>query len=80
VPEPRYRCEKLRHYKSLPSVREVLVVSHRSAGVTLHRRGEDGRVTLTARTGETGELAGVGTRVAVDELYAGGLEDAGVRS
>jgi hypothetical protein len=43
--------------------------------VTLHRRGEDGWGTLTARTGETVELAGLGARIAIDELYAGGLED-----
>jgi Uma2 family endonuclease len=74
------RGEKLRHYKGLPSVREVLVVSHRSAEVTLHRRVDDGWVTLTSKAGEVVELAGLGARIAVDELYAGGLEDAGVRS
>ena len=32
------RGEKLRHYTGLPSVREVLIVSHRAPELTLHRR------------------------------------------
>src|SRR2546427_1603674 len=37
------RGEKLRHYKSLPSVQEILIVSHREPRVTIHRRESDGR-------------------------------------
>ncbi len=70
------RGEKLRHYTGLPSVREILVVSHRTAEVTLHRRRDDGWTMLTARAGEEVELQALAARFAVDDLYAGGLEDA----
>jgi Uma2 family endonuclease len=36
------RGEKLRHYTNLPSVREVLIASHREPRLDLHRR-EEGR-------------------------------------
>jgi len=65
------RGEKLRHYKSLPSVREVLVVSHRAPEVTVHRRVDDSWAALTSKAGEIVELAGLGARIAIDELYAG---------
>ena len=70
--------EKLRHYKRLPSLREVLFVSHRAPELTLHRRGEDGAwMVLTAGPGESLELASAAARIAVDEVYRDGLEDAG---
>jgi Uma2 family endonuclease len=70
------RGEKLRHYKSLPSVQEVLVISHRDAELTLHRRAEASWTTSTARRGESLELSSVAARIAVDDLYQSGLEDA----
>jgi Uma2 family endonuclease len=71
------RGEKLRHYKSLPSLREVLFVSHRAPHLTLHRRGDTDWTVTTAETGAVLELSSVGARIAVDELYRDGLEDAG---
>jgi Uma2 family endonuclease len=71
------RGEKLRHYKSLPTLREVLFVSHRVPQLTLHRRGDDDWTVTTAETGAVLELASVGARIAVDEVYRDGLEDAG---
>ena len=70
------RGEKLRHYKSLPSLREVLFVSHRGPELTLHRREEADWVVLSAGPGESLELASVAARIAVDEVYRDGLEDA----
>jgi Uma2 family endonuclease len=70
------RGEKLRHYKLLHSLREVLIVSHREARLSLHRRSEAGWTELLARAGETLELSSLGARLAVDEVYADGLEDA----
>ena len=70
------RGEKLRHYKGLPSVLEVLVISHRDAELTLHRRAEASWTTITARRGESLELSSVAARIAVDDLYQSGLEDA----
>jgi Uma2 family endonuclease len=71
------RGEKLRHYKSLPSVREVLIVSHRAPHLTLHRRGDADWMVTTAETGAVLELPSVGARIGVDEVYRDGLEDAG---
>lgn len=72
------RAPKLRHHKLLPSVREVLIVSHAEPCLSLHRRQDGGLVELLARGGgETLELTALGARLRVDEAYAGGLEDAG---
>jgi Uma2 family endonuclease len=71
------RGEKLRHYKSLPSLREVLIVSHRAPHLTLHRRQASDWTVTTAETGAVLDLASVGARIAVDEVYRDGLEDAG---
>jgi Uma2 family endonuclease len=71
------RGEKLRHYKELPSLREVLTVSHRKPDPTLHRREDAGWTSVAAGPGETLELASVAARLAVDDVYQGGLEDAG---
>ena len=71
------RGEKLRHYKTLPSLREVMIVSHRAPEVTLHRREDSGWTMATAGAGAALDLASVGTRVAVDDLYRDGLEDLG---
>ena len=43
------RGEKLRHYKGLPSLREVLFVSHRRAELTLHRHEDSGWVVYDGR-------------------------------
>ena len=70
------RGEKLRHYQRLPSVREVLLVSSREPHLMLYRRGaEDAWSASEARPGQTIEIASVGLRVAVDDVYRDGLED-----
>jgi Uma2 family endonuclease len=69
------RGEKLRHYKQLASLREVLIVSHREPRVTLARREEDGRWSSSDfRSGQSLTLAGVGG-IGVDDIYRDGLED-----
>jgi Uma2 family endonuclease len=70
------RGEKLRHYTGLPSVREVLIVSHRVPELTLHRSEETGWTVRKVEAGAVLELASVAARVSVDEVYEGGLEDA----
>lgn len=70
------RGEKLHHYQQLPDLREVLIVSHRGAGLTLHRRADGGWTTLSAGRGASLELASLGARIAVDDVYREGLEDA----
>jgi Uma2 family endonuclease len=70
------RGEKLRHYRQLASVREVLIVSHREPRLTLHRREGKAWTTIEARRGATIEVASLAARLTVDELYRDGLEDA----
>jgi len=69
------RGEKLRHYKHLPSLREVVIASHREPKPTVHRRMDAGNWTLIeAGPGQTVTLESVAARLEVDRLY-GGLED-----
>ena len=70
------RGEKLRHYNSLPSVREVLIVSHRAPHLALHCRGDADWTATTAETGAVLELSSVRLDRADGEVYRDGLEDA----
>lgn len=69
------RGEKLRHYTHLPSLREVLFVSHREPWLTLHRRESDNWVALDAYAHGTLSLESVAARLVVDDVYRDGLED-----
>jgi Uma2 family endonuclease len=69
------RGEKLRHFKQLASIREVLIVSHRAPHLTLHRREAQGWLVREAVVGESVDLLSVAARVAVDDLYRDGLEE-----
>jgi Uma2 family endonuclease len=72
------RGEKLRHYKHLSSLREVLVVSHREPRLTLHRREDGGNwAVVEAIAGQELTLESLGARLSVDDVYGAGLEDAG---
>lgn len=70
------RGEKLKHYRSLPTVQEVLIVSHREPRVTVHRRENDGSWSITeGKSGESIALASVSVTLEIDDIYRGGLED-----
>jgi Uma2 family endonuclease len=70
------RGEKLRHYKSISSVREIVIVSHREARMTVHRKDADDRWSIVeARSGNSVELASLGSTLSVDNVYASDLED-----
>jgi Uma2 family endonuclease len=69
------RGEKLRHYRQLPSLQEVLIVSHREPRVTLVAREQDQWTSDDYRAGQSVPLRTLGRSVAVDDLYRGGLED-----
>ncbi len=71
------RGEKLKHYKSLPSLSEVLIVSHRQPLLSVWRREDQGRTEIRAGRGETLELTSLAGRLAVDDVYRDALEDAG---
>ncbi len=55
----------------------MLIVSHRLPELTLHRREDAGWTVTKAGPGGVLELASVPARIAVDDVYSGGLEDAG---
>ena len=71
------RGEKLRHFKQLASLREVLLVSHREPRLTLHRREAAEWIVVEARRGETIALEATAAHLAVDEVYRDELEDTG---
>jgi Uma2 family endonuclease len=70
------RGEKLRQYQQLPSVRDILIVSHREPRLTLCRRDERGWRVEEARRGDVVELESIAAAIAVDDVYRDGLEDA----
>ena len=69
------RGEKLQHYQSLPSLREILIVSHREPRITLYRREERGWTSSEALAGGEVSLPSIGGVVRVDDVYRDGLED-----
>jgi Uma2 family endonuclease len=74
------RGEKLESFKQIPSLRECLLVSHRTSQIDLWRRGPDGSWShRTATSGDTLELQSVGGALSVDEIYRRGLGADGPR-
>ena len=69
------RGEKLRQYQHLPSVREVVFVSHQEPRITIHRREAATWRVLSGGRGETMTIDTIGGRIAVDDVYRDGLED-----
>jgi Uma2 family endonuclease len=68
------RGKKLDHYKRIPSLRECLLVSHRTPALELWRREGDGSwVRHEAGPGASLELQSIGAVVRVDEIYRRGL-------
>ncbi len=63
------RGEKLRHYQQIPSLHEVLFVSHDRARLDVVRRGQDGWETVDASAGETIRLESVEHDLDVDAVY-----------
>ena len=55
----------------------MLIVSPRLPELTLHRRGDVGWTVTKAGSGGVLELASIPGRITVDDVYSGGLEDAG---
>jgi Uma2 family endonuclease len=70
------RGEKVRHYQLLPTLREIVIVSHHKRELTLHRRVDDGWSVTTFAAGTEADLVSVGVRLRVDDVYRDGLEDA----
>ena len=65
------RGKKLDYYKTIDSLREVLIVSHRTPWLTLHRRTTDGSwAVIEAKSGDSVKLESVGATLSVDDVYA----------
>lgn len=70
------RGEKLSHYKQLPSLRAVLIVSHRRRHVTIVERSAQGWDQREFRSGEELVVHSPAVRLSIDEIYDGiELED-----
>lgn len=67
---------KLRHYQTIPALREILIVSHRAPRITLYHR-QEGREwsSVEAAAGESLKLQSIGGILRVDDVYRDGLED-----
>jgi Uma2 family endonuclease len=65
------RGEKLSHYKQIPSLVAVLLVSHRRRQVTVIERTADGWAQRELRAGEVVTVEQLSLSMSVDELYAG---------
>ena len=62
--------EKLASYRTIPSLREYVVVSHRERRITVHGRGPDERWTeRVAITGGRVDVASLGAVLVVDDVY-----------
>jgi Uma2 family endonuclease len=64
------RGEKREHYLQIPSLREMLIVSHAEPVIEVWRRDGTAWVRVEARLGERAVLASVGCEIDVTEVYA----------
>jgi len=70
------RGKKLEHYRAIPSLNEIVIVSHRERRVTLCRRDDDQRWTSSeAVAGESLQLLSIGAVLQVNEIYRNILKD-----
>ncbi len=61
---------KLDAYRSIPSLEDYIVVSHRERRITVHHREQDGSWTMAVGlAGEVVEVRGLATALRVDEVY-----------
>jgi Uma2 family endonuclease len=62
---------KLEYYKTIPSLRDYIVVSHRERRITVHSRGEAGWTTRVAIRGGRVAVESLSTELVADEIYHG---------
>ncbi|MGE0785543.1 MAG: Uma2 family endonuclease [Sandaracinaceae bacterium] len=68
------REEKLEHYRRIPSLRTVVIVSHRERCIEIFARGDgDSWMRSEARAGDAAVLASIDASLAVDEVYRDAL-------
>jgi Uma2 family endonuclease len=62
--------EKAEHYRTIPSLRDYVIVSHRERRITVHTRSESGEwTTLVATPGGRVAVQSLNTELGVDEVY-----------
>jgi len=71
------RGEKGEHYRTIPSLRVYMLVSHRRPSIEVWRREGGEWLHAEYGEGEIVELSAVEARLDVDEIYRDGLNDAG---
>jgi Uma2 family endonuclease len=66
-----YDCgAKLEAYRTIPSLRDYLIVSHRERRITVHHRGDDGAWTArVAIASGTIDVTSVGATLVIDDIY-----------
>jgi Uma2 family endonuclease len=65
------RGKKIEYYKTIDSLQEVLIVSHREPRLTLHRRASKGSWTIVeARSAGSIKLESVSATLDVDDVYS----------
>jgi Uma2 family endonuclease len=63
--------DKAEHYRTIPSLRDYVVVSHRERRITVHSRAEHGEwVTRVAIVGGSVAVPSLKAELSVDEVYA----------
>lgn len=68
-----YDCvEKLEHYRTIPTLREYIIVSHRERRITVHARVSEGNwTTRSAISNGRVRIESLGAVLVVDEIYRG---------
>lgn len=62
--------DKVEFYRTIPTLREYIIVSHRERRVTVHARGSDGAwSTRVAVTGGRVPVPSLGIELEVDQIY-----------
>lgn len=61
--------DKLEHYRSIPTLRDVIVVSHRERRITVHSRGDSGWIRADAGPGETVTVQSLDCALETDVVY-----------
>ncbi|HYN05734.1 MAG TPA: hypothetical protein VE359_25025 [Vicinamibacteria bacterium] len=66
------RGQKLDHYRRIPSLAAVVLVSHRAPAIEVWERTADGAWGRREfGTGQSAEIAALPARLLVDEIYLG---------
>lgn len=64
------RGPKLEYYRTIPTLRDYVIVSHRERRIVVETRGNDGtRVTRAAMKGERIAVFSLEAEMIVDEIY-----------